>query len=93
MKRKGTLMLGWTDGHGKHKVETITLVRRWLMPAVPYPSDLTNHEWQILAPLLPPAKPGGPPRSVVLTDWLSMMAALGVGSRPASRRTRSRSVV
>src|SRR5687767_10713976 len=27
-----------------------------------YPSDLSDHEWEILAPLIPPAKPGGRPR-------------------------------
>ncbi len=27
-----------------------------------YPSDLTDEEWAILAPLVPPAKPGGRPR-------------------------------
>ena len=32
-----------------------------------------------------------PPFSVVLTDWLSMMAALGVGSRPSASRTLGRS--
>lgn len=36
------------------------------MTSLPYPSDLTNHEWHILAPLLPPAKPGGHPRTVNL---------------------------
>jgi len=38
------------------------------MPAAsqPYPSDLSDQEWAILAPLLPPAKPGGRPRSVEL---------------------------
>jgi putative transposase len=36
------------------------------MTSIPYPSDLTNREWQILAPLLPPAKPGGHPRTVNL---------------------------
>ena len=29
-----------------------------------YPTDLTDDEWQVLEPLLPPAKPGGRPRSV-----------------------------
>ena len=24
-----------------------------------YPTDLTDTEWQVLAPLIPPAKPGG----------------------------------
>ena len=27
-----------------------------------YPSDLTDAEWEILAPLVPAAKPGGRPR-------------------------------
>ena len=31
-----------------------------------YPSDLTNEQWEELAPLLPAAKPGGRPRSVDL---------------------------
>ena len=29
-----------------------------------YPTDLTGDEWALLAPLIPPAKPGGRPRSV-----------------------------
>jgi putative transposase len=29
-----------------------------------YPSDLTDAEWERLAPLIPPAKPGGRPRGV-----------------------------
>jgi hypothetical protein len=32
----------------------------------------------------------GPPFSVVFTDWLSKMAALGVGCLPALTRTCSR---
>ena len=42
-----------------------------------------------LAPLdvLPPSEPRGPPSLIGLTDWLSMMAALGWGSRPPWRRT------
>jgi putative transposase len=31
-------------------------------PHYPYPSDLSDHEWEILAPLIAPAKPGGRPR-------------------------------
>jgi putative transposase len=27
-----------------------------------YPSDLSDREWEIFAPLIPPAKPGGRPR-------------------------------
>ncbi len=33
-----------------------------------YPSDLTDEEWDILAPLLPPAKPGGRPRTVNIRE-------------------------
>ena len=29
-----------------------------------YPSDLTEHQWAILVPLIPDAKPGGRPRTV-----------------------------
>jgi putative transposase len=35
-------------------------------PAVSYLTDLTDREWALLEPLLPPAKPGGRPRSVHL---------------------------
>ena len=28
-----------------------------------YPSDLSDGQWEILAPLIPPAKPGGRPRT------------------------------
>lgn len=33
-----------------------------ISPLCPYPSDLSDQEWKILAPLIPPAKPGGRPR-------------------------------
>ncbi len=29
-----------------------------------YPTDLTDDEWRVLEPLIPPAQPGGRPRSV-----------------------------
>ncbi len=34
----------------------------------PYPTDLTDGQWQMLAPQLPLAKPGGRPRSVDLRE-------------------------
>jgi hypothetical protein len=45
-----------------------------------------------LAPLdlLTAIKAASPPFCVVFTDWLSMIAALGVGLRPAFTRTASR---
>jgi putative transposase len=39
----------------------------------PYPSDLTDAQWQLLEPLLPPAKPGGRPRT---TDLRAVANAL-----------------
>ncbi len=32
--------------------------------SIPYPSELSDREWALLEPLLPPAKPGGRPRTV-----------------------------
>jgi len=34
------------------------------MKRQPYPSDLTDTQWAVLEPLIPPARPGGRPRSV-----------------------------
>jgi putative transposase len=33
------------------------------LPSRQYPSDLSDQEWEILVPLIPPAKPGGRPRT------------------------------
>jgi putative transposase len=33
-----------------------------------YSSDLSDEEWQILQPLLPPEKPGGRPRKYPMRD-------------------------
>jgi putative transposase len=38
-----------------------------------YPSDLTDEEWKILEPLIPPAKPGGRPR---ITDLREVINAI-----------------
>jgi transposase len=36
-----------------------------------YTSDLSDEEWQILTPLLPPEKPGGRPRKYPLREVIS----------------------
>ena len=41
------------------------------MPRKPYPSDLTDAEWERIAPLIPPAKPGGRPRGVDMREVLN----------------------
>jgi putative transposase len=54
------------------------------MKRKPYPSDLTDAQWVLLEPLIPPAKPGGHPRT---TDVREVVNALlyrnrnGVGWR------------
>src|SRR5579871_6854304 len=37
----------------------------------PYPTDLTDEQWQRLAPYVPAAKPGGRPRSVDIREVLN----------------------
>jgi putative transposase len=39
----------------------------------PYPSDLTDDQWAVLQPLIPPAKPGGAPRTVDLREVLNTL--------------------
>ncbi len=41
------------------------------MPRAPYRTDLTDAEWAIVAPLIPPPKPGGRPRDVDLREILN----------------------
>ena len=41
------------------------------MSRKPYPSDLTDAQWQRIAPLIPPAKPGGSPRRVDMREVLN----------------------
>ena len=36
-----------------------------------YPSDLTDKEWALIAPLIPPAKRGGRPRTVNLREVMN----------------------
>lgn len=39
----------------------------------PYPSDLTDAQWAILEPMIPPAKHGGRPREVEMREILNAM--------------------
>ena len=36
-----------------------------------YPTDLTDKQWELAEPLIPPAKPGGRPRSVNMREILN----------------------
>ena len=49
-----------------------------------YPSDLTEAQWRRIAPLIPPAKPGGAPRRVDMREVLNgifYVAREGIGWR------------
>ncbi len=41
-----------------------------------YPSDLTDNEWTRLAPLIPPAKPGGRPRTTKMGEAMNAILYL-----------------
>lgn len=46
------------------------------MSRLPYPSDLTDTEWGILGPLIPPAKPGGRKRTVDIREIINAILYL-----------------
>jgi transposase len=41
-----------------------------------YPSDLSEREWALLEPLIPPAKPGGHPRTTDMREVLNAILYL-----------------
>jgi transposase len=45
-----------------------------------YPSDLTDDEWKLVEPLIPPRKPGGDKRTVVMREIVNgLMYVLSTG--------------
>jgi len=46
------------------------------MTRKPYPTDLTDEQWELLRPLLPDAKPGGRPRSADLREVVNALLYL-----------------
>jgi transposase len=44
-----------------------------------YPSDLTDEEWAHVAPVIPPAKPGGNKRTVDVREMNGVMYVLSTG--------------
>ena len=49
-----------------------------------YPTDLTDEQWEILQPLIPPAKPGGRPRKTHIRDAL-LIDILDIFVKPSVR--------
>ena len=53
---------------------------RYNRDSLRYPSDLTNAEWRLIEPLIPPAKPGGGKRTVVMREVVNgLMYELSTG--------------
>ena len=50
-----------------------------------YPSDLTDDEWRLVEPLIPPGKPGGGKRTVVMREVVNgLMYILSTGCQSVS---------
>jgi len=47
-----------------------------------YPSDLTDEEWALLAPLIPPAKTGGRPRTTDMREVTNAILYMAGGGTP-----------
>jgi putative transposase len=41
------------------------------MERTPYPSDLTDEQWKLIEPMIPPAQPGGRPRDVDMREVIN----------------------
>ena len=44
-----------------------------------YPSDLTDREWAVMAPFVPPSRPGGRPRTTAMREVLNAILYLAQG--------------
>ena len=50
-----------------------------MMERTPYPSDLTDEQWALIEPMIPPAKWGGRPREVDMREAVNGMLYLSRG--------------
>src|SRR3954467_15995520 len=74
MHAGGERLSGNLSSHNLHKEESLRLDPRRSVrmatqqPRKPYKTDLTDAQWALVEPLLPPAKHGGRPRTVDLRE-------------------------
>ena len=59
----------------------------------PYLTDLTDEQWAILEPMIPPAKPGGRPRALDMREVINTILYLNLpmgdaAARPAAQKYR-----
>lgn len=53
---------------------------RYDRPGLRYPSDLTDAEWRLVEPLIPPAKQGGGKRTVCMREVVNgLLSVLSTG--------------
>ena len=63
------------------------------MTRKPYPSDLTNTQWALIAPTIPTVKPGGRPRKYDMREVVNGILYVNrEGCRRTVRRRMARSV-
>jgi transposase len=70
----------WPDSREVTDMWTTKNRNRYDRSRLRYPSDLTDDEWALVAPLIPPAKPGGNKRTVDLREVMNgVMYILSTG--------------
>ena len=72
---------GWWPGFGRgHQMWTSKNRARYDRSKLRYPSDLTDNEWRLVEPLIPPGKRGGDKRTVVMREVVNgLMYVLSTG--------------
>ncbi len=78
---KGTRQVSWRCDRIKEETRKRGITeekgkRGGKMKRRSYPSDLTEEEWAILEPLIPPAKPGGHPRTTDMREVINAILYL-----------------
>ena len=70
----------WPDSVGGHLMWTKKNRARYDRSKLRYPSDLTDGEWQLVGPLIPPGKRGGGKRTVIMREVVNgLMYVLSTG--------------
>ena len=71
-------MRGYPESRFDPRIPVGTGVHPFAQPPIhsmrkPYRTDLTDAQWKIIKPLIPPAKPGGRPREVDMREVLNTL--------------------
>src|SRR6267378_2475328 len=70
----------WPDSRRGHRMWTSKNRARYDRSKLRYPSDLTDDEWGLVEPLIPPGKTGGGKRTVIMREVVNgLMYILSTG--------------